>query len=156
MYLASMDPTPPIIRTARSSDLPGIHALVVELAIYEREPDAVQASPDTYLQDHNSNWFQAVVAEYQGQLIGAAVFYPAYSTWKGKMIYLEDLIVTATWRQNGIGTQLFQAVIDHARQQHARLIKWQVLSWNEPALAFYSGWDARIEADWWNGKIHLL
>lgn len=140
---------------ALATDLPDILALVVELAVYEREPDAVNATPDTYLKDHQDNWFQAIVAEVQGKLIGAAIFYPAYSTWKGRMIFLEDLIVTESWRQRGIGSQLFQAVIDHAQQQQANLIKWQVLSWNQPALSFYTKWNARIEVDWWNGKIQL-
>ena len=154
-YLSGMVQTTPIIRPATDDDMPDILSLVIELAVYEREPEAVKTTPDHYLRDLRDNWFQAIVADHQGKLVGAAIFYPAYSTWKGRMIYLEDLIVTESWRHKGVGTRLFQAVIDHAKERKANLVKWQVLSWNEPALAFYARWDAPIDVDWWNGKIHL-
>ncbi len=143
------------IRSGNPDDLPQVLQLVCELATYEREPHAVIASIQDYSRDFADQWFDLIVAEVDNQIIGAAIYYRSYSTWKGRMIFLEDLIVTEAWRQNGIGTRLFLHLLEEARSMHTRVIKWQVLNWNTPALSFYAKHQALIEKDWWNGKIVL-
>ena len=91
----------------------------------------------------------------EGRVVGMALYYMAYSTWRGKMLYLDDLVVSEPYRRYGIGQLLFDAVLDEGRRQGCRLLKWQVLDWNEPALRFYRKNNAIIETDWWNGKILL-
>lgn len=153
--LQTMSTTPIHIRQGTRDDLPRVHQLVCELATYEREPDAVKTTAQDYIRDFDANWFDVLIAETSSQIVGAAIYYSGYSTWKGQMIYLEDLIVTENFRQQGIGTKLFQALVTLAEQRNIRQIKWQVLSWNEQALAFYAKHKANIETGWWNGKIIL-
>jgi GNAT superfamily N-acetyltransferase len=84
-----------------------------------------------------------------------ALYYMAYSTWRGKMLYLDDLVVSEAYRRHGIGQLLFDAVLEEGLRRGCRLVKWQVLDWNEPALRFYRKNNAEIETEWWNGKIVL-
>ncbi len=128
-----MSTTPIHIRQGTRDDLTKVHQLVCELATYEREPDAVMTTPHDYIRDFDAKWFEVLIAETSDQIVGAAIYYSGYSTWKGQMIYLEDLIVTENFRQKGIGTQLFQELVNLAEQRNIRQIKWQVLSWNEPS-----------------------
>lgn len=144
-----------IIRTATEADLPAIHALVRELAEYEREPEAVVTTPEIYLEDFRNGSFESQVAEHEGRIVGMTLFYWAYSTWKGRMLYLEDFVVQADYRRYGVGQRLFDAFVEEARRRDCSLVKWQVLDWNEPALAFYRRNEAIIETGWWNGKIFL-
>ena len=144
-----------IIRKAVSEDLPSIYKLVVELAIYEKEPDAVTATLLDYQQDFANGVFQCIVAEEAGDIAGIAIFFMNYSTWKGKMMYLEDFVVKQEQRKNGVGQLLFDAFLAEAKTQGCRLVKWQVLDWNEPALNFYKKNDAIIETNWWTGKLFL-
>jgi GNAT superfamily N-acetyltransferase len=143
------------IRKATIFDIPDIHALVRELAEYEKSPDQVIASVEDYQRDFRSGCFEAVVAVQQSEIRGMALFFRAYSTWKGRMLYLDDLVVSEPFRRRGLGGLLFQAVLNEARSQGAKLLKWQVLDWNEPALQFYKSYDAVIESEWYNGKILL-
>lgn len=143
------------IRKGRKSDLDQVLNLVVELAIYEKEPEAVTASLEEYQQLFDENWYDTYVAENEGHIVGIAIFYKTFSTWKGKMLYLEDLVVSQKHRGQGIGKALFLAVKDHAKNLGCALLKWQVLDWNEPAIKFYEHLDAIIEKEWWNGKIIL-
>ena len=142
-----------IIRPATEADLPAIHALVYELAIYEKEPEAVETTPAEYLEDFRNGLFEATVAEVDGQIAGMTLYYMAYSTWRGKMLYLDDFVVNEHYRRHGIGQMLFDAFVEEGRQRGCRLVKWQVLDWNEPALRFYRKNNAIIETNWWNGKI---
>jgi GNAT superfamily N-acetyltransferase len=141
------------IRLATSEDLPAIHQLVRELAIFEKAEPEFTATLATYQRDFAAGWFNALVAEVQGEVVGMALFYPTYSTWKGRMIYLEDFVVRESFRRRGLGQQLFEGVLNYAQQQGCALLKWQVLDWNEPALAFYRKNKALIETEWWTGKI---
>jgi len=143
------------IRKASKSDLVGILDLVIELAIFEKEPDAVTATIDDYEDSFDQGVFEALVAECEGQIIGTALYYMTYSTWKGKMLYLEDLVVTQTFRRKGIGQLLFDAVLEETKAKSAKLLKWQVLDWNQPAIDFYEKNKAIIEKDWYNGKIFV-
>ena len=142
-----------IIRPATEADLPAIHALVYELAVYEKEPEAVETTPAEYLEDFRNGLFEATVAEVDGQIAGMTLYYMAYSTWRGKMLYLDDFVVNEHYRRHGIGQMLFDAFVEEGRQRGCRLVKWQVLDWNEPALNFYRKNNAIIETNWWNGKI---
>lgn len=135
--------------------MPAVHALVYELAVYERAPEAVVTTPEEYARDFREGRFDCLVAESSEGIAGMALFFMAYSTWKGKMLYLDDLVVSEPYRRSGIGGRLFEAVLEVGRRRGCRLVKWQVLDWNEPALAFYRKYDAIIETDWWNGKIFL-
>jgi GNAT superfamily N-acetyltransferase len=145
-----------IIRQGKAEDLPAVYDLVVELSIYEKEPDAVTATLEDYKHDFAENVFDILVAEVDGEVVGMALYYLSYSTWKGRMIYLEDFIVREAQRGKGIGKELFEAFLEDARQKEARLIKWQVLHWNDPAINFYRKYDAILEKEWWNGKLFLV
>ena len=142
-----------IIRPATEADLPAIHALVYELAVYEKEPEAVETTPAEYLEDFRNGLFEATVAEVDGQVVGMTLYYMAYSTWRGKMLYLDDFVINEAYRRHGIGQMLFDAFVEEGRRRGCRLVKWQVLDWNEPALHFYRKNNAIIETNWWNGKI---
>jgi len=143
------------IRPATLADIPAIYDLVVALAVYEKEPEAVTASIADYLEDFQENIFQAQVATIESKVVGMALYYITYSTWKGRMLYLEDFVVYKEYRRLGIGQLLFDAVLEAGRQRKCRLLKWQVLDWNEPAINFYKKNKAILETDWWNGKIFL-
>jgi ribosomal protein S18 acetylase RimI-like enzyme len=141
------------IRKATIEDMKDIHDLVVELAVYEKSPEEVYTDQDEYKQDFENGLFNCLVAEDNGKILGIAIYYMAYSTWKGKMMYLDDLVIRKEYRRLGIGGMLFQAFLTESKAVGCRLVKWQVLDWNELALNFYSRFDAVIEKDWWNGKI---
>ncbi len=141
------------IRNANINDLKAIYDLVIELAIYENEPNAVTATLQDYEENFNAQVFQSIVAELDGQVIGACVYYITWSTWKGRMIYLEDFIVTEVYRKKGVGQLLFDQLLLEAKKMNATMVKWQVLDWNEPAIRFYEKNKAIIEKEWWNGKI---
>lgn len=141
------------IRTAQSKDLVAIHGLVRELAIYEKAEEAFTATIEMYRQDFKDGVFEAIVAEDEQEVIGMALYYMSYSTWKGKMLYLEDFVVRQKYRRMGIGDLLFDKVVEIAQSKGCKLLKWQVLDWNKPALNFYNKKNAIIEKEWWNGKI---
>lgn len=143
----------PIIRSATKNDLPAIHNLVRELAIYEKEEEEFVATLETYKTDFEANWFEAVVAEMEGKIVGMALYYNTFSTWKGRMLYLEDFVVREEYRRYGLGQMLFLRVLEEAKNKGCKLMKWQVLDWNEPAVKFYEKNKAIIEKNWWNGKI---
>jgi GNAT superfamily N-acetyltransferase len=144
-----------IIRQAERRDIPTIFALVQELALYEKAPEAVITSVASYEEDFDNNVFEAIVAEMEGEVIGMALYYMAFSTWKGKMLYLEDFVVKETHRRYGAGQLLFDAFLAKAKEKKCTLTKWQVLDWNEPAVRFYEKNNAIIEREWWNGKLFL-
>ncbi len=144
-----------IIRKATYSDLKAIRDLVVELAIYEKEPDAVTATLKDYQINFEKGVFDAIILEEKNNIIGVCIYYMTWSTWKGRMVYLEDFVITQAYRQRGFGQLLFEALQKEAKLLDAVLIKWQVLDWNQPAIQFYEKNNAIIEKEWWNGKIIL-
>ncbi len=144
-----------IIRRAGDTDIPDIYQLVKTLAIYEKAPEAVTATLEDYYNDFRADIFQCHVAETEGQVVGMVLYYTTYSTWKGRMLHLEDFVVYKAYRRLGIGQLLWGALIEEAKQRKARLLKWQVLDWNESAIQFYKKNNAIIEKDWYNGKIFL-
>jgi len=143
------------IRKAIASDIPAIHDLVRELAIYEHSESAFTATLEDYTRDFEAGLFEVLLAEQDGLVIGMAFYYMTYSTWKGRMLWLEDFVVKEAFRRTGAGRLLFEAFLAEARQRSCRLAKWQVLDWNEPALNFYRRHNAIIETNWWNGKLFL-
>ena len=143
------------VRDAVAADLPAIHGLVRELAIYEKAEQEFIATLEDYEKDFANGVFQAKVAEVEGEVVGMTLYFLHYSTWKGKMLYLEDFVVKEVYRGYGIGRRLFDAFLQEAKTKGCRLVKWQVLDWNTPALNFYEKFDAVIEKEWWTGKIFL-
>ncbi|GLR19305.1 GNAT family N-acetyltransferase [Portibacter lacus] len=142
-----------IYRSAQSGDIEGIHNLVLELAIFEKEPDAVTVDVAYYKKCFEEGTFQAIVADKDGSIVGMTLFYMSFSTWKGKMMYLEDFVVHPDYRNMGIGKKLWDAWIQESKNQGAKMVKWQVLDWNTNATRFYEREGATIEKQWWNGKI---
>ncbi|MFM2269784.1 MAG: hypothetical protein RL757_3225 [Bacteroidota bacterium] len=143
------------IRAATIADLPAMHALVRELAIYERAPESHTATVEDYEKDFRDRIFEAHVAvdSTKNEVVGMVWYHFAYSTWRGRMMYLEDFVVTESYRRFGLGQLLFDKFLEVAREKECKLVKWQVLDWNEPAIKFYEKNNALIETEWFNGKI---
>lgn len=138
------------IREAIATDAAAILALIQELADFEREPDAVALTETEFVQDGfgDTPLFQCFVAEINQIIVGIALFYRCYSTWKGKSWHLEDLIVTKAQRGKGIGFALLQKFISFAHASGVRRIQWAVLDWNTPAIDFYEKHGATVFSDW--------
>lgn len=144
-----------MIRKCKKADLPQMHELVRELAIFEKEPDAVLTTVAEYEKAFDQGLIDAFVAEINDEIVGMSFFYPIFSTWNGRTLYLEDFIVKQNARNLGLGQQLFDAFLQEARNQGCRQVKWQVLDWNEDAIRFYERNGASIEKNWWNGRMVL-
>lgn len=144
-----------IIRKGTEKDLSRTLELIRELAEYERAPDEVENTVEEMLRDGfgNAPVFHLLVAEQNGIIEGIAIWYYKYSTWKGKCIFLEDIIVTEALRGKGIGSRLFEAVAQQAKADKVRRMEWQVLDWNEPAIRFYKKYKANLDPEWVNGKL---
>ena len=145
-----------IIRKAKKRDLPSVLFLIKELAIYEKAPNEVKVTlkeleKDGFGKKKAYNCFVAEASE--NKIIGMALYYIKYSTWKGKCIFLDDIIVTEVFRGRGIGEKLFDAVIGAAKKMKARKIEWQVLHWNESAINFYKKYSAVFDKEWINCKL---
>ncbi|HVV56410.1 MAG TPA: GNAT family N-acetyltransferase [Mucilaginibacter sp.] len=143
------------LRVATKEDCPRLLELVHELALFERAPQEVTVTLSEFEEagfGSNPVW-KAYVAETPEGIVGFALYYVRYSTWKGCRLYLEDLIVTESWRGKGIGKLLFDQMIREARELGFNGMTWQVLDWNEPAIRFYEKYEANIEAGWLNGAL---
>jgi GNAT superfamily N-acetyltransferase len=143
------------IRKMTQHDIQAVYDLIVELAVYEKAPEQVTNTPEKMLKDGFSEnpIFEGFVAEIENKIIGIAIFYVRYSTWKGKCIYLEDIVVTEKYRGKGVGKLLFDEVMKTTLQKEAALLVWQVLDWNEPAINFYKKYHATLDPEWLNGKL---
>ena len=139
-----------IIRKATKKDMQSVLELIQELAIFEKEPDAVLVTVDDLVRDGFSEnpLFQCFVAEEENNIIGMALFYYRYSTWKGKTIHLEDLIVKESKRGTGAGFALYKEIIKQGKAENVRRIEWNVLDWNIAAIDFYEKSGAKILKDW--------
>ncbi|HWV75523.1 MAG TPA: GNAT family N-acetyltransferase [Pseudosphingobacterium sp.] len=144
------------IRKAKKEDCPRILELVHELALYEKAPEEVTVTLEE-MEDagfgKNPVW-EAYVAEVEGVIQGIALYYIRYSTWKGRRIYLEDLIVTEAMRGQGIGKLLFDKVVEEMKVKNYSGMVWQVLEWNSPAIAFYEKYNASFDPEWVNVTIN--
>jgi len=141
------------IRKGKQEDIKGVFQLVNELAEFEKAPDEVVTTEKEYRQLYKDGLFELLVAEAEDQIVGIALFYYTFSTWKGKMLYLEDFVVRKSHRNQGIGKALFDATIHEAKNADCALMKWQVLDWNEKAIQFYEKYDCIFDKGWWNGKL---
>ena len=139
-----------IIRKATKNDMPSVLELIQELATFEKEPDAVVVTVDDLVRDGFSEnpLFQCFVAEVDNEIIGMALYYYRYSTWKGKTIHLEDLIVKENKRGTGVGFALYKEIIKQGKAENVRRIEWNVLDWNTPAIDFYEKSGAKVLGDW--------
>jgi GNAT superfamily N-acetyltransferase len=142
------------IRKAERSDVAAIFALIHELALYEKAPEQVTNNAEQLAIDlFDKHLCEAIVAEKQSQVIGFALYYTSYSTWKGACLYLEDFYVIESERQNGIGQLLFDQVLQIAKERKVQRMDWQVLEWNEPAIRFYEKQKAILDPEWLNGRL---
>jgi len=144
-----------VLRKVTVEDMEDVHQLVIGLAIYENEPEAVTATLDDYKAAFEEGIFDAIVAILDSKIVGMVLYYMTFSTWKGKCMYLEDFYVVPEYRNMGIGQQLFQAYIDETKKAGAKQAKWQILDWNEPALGFYHKNEANKKKNLWNGKLYF-
>ncbi|MBN9482950.1 MAG: GNAT family N-acetyltransferase [Bacteroidetes bacterium 43-93] len=144
-----------VIRTATKEDCAAMLQLVHELAVYERAPNEVTVSMEHFIESgfgDNPVWW-ALVAEVGGSVIGFALYYIRYSTWKGQRMYLEDILVTEAWRGKGVGSMLMNELVAIAKEKGFHGINWQVLDWNEPAINFYKKYKASFDPEWVNVGI---
>ncbi|MBL4709386.1 MAG: GNAT family N-acetyltransferase [Flavobacteriales bacterium] len=144
-----------IIRKGKAGDCKAALELIHELALYEKAPEEVELSLEQLIDDGfgGNSIYELLVAEDRGQIIGIAIFYEKYSTWKGRCTYLEDLIVTKSKRGIGAGKALFEAVIKYSKEKNSGRMEWQVLDWNVPSINFYKAYDAELDGEWFNGRF---
>jgi N-acetylglutamate synthase-like GNAT family acetyltransferase len=171
------------IRRATREDCPGMLKLIQELADYEKAPDEVTVDPKHFEESGfgpNPVWWAFVVEEVEGveevevndavsstpsttstsstsstHIVAFALYYIRYSTWKGQVMYLEDLLVTESMRGKGIGAMLLDRLIVEAKEKGFKRVVWQVLDWNEPAINFYKKYNASFDAGWMNVTLDL-
>ena len=139
-----------IIRVAQREDMKQVLHLIQELATFEKEDDAVEVSVQNLEEDGfgKQKLFHCFVAEKNDNIVGMALVYPRYSTWKGPVIHLEDLIVTKEMRGSGLGTALLNEVVKYGDALGVKRISWEVIDWNEPAIGFYESKGANVMRDW--------
>lgn len=139
-----------IIRKGTKNDMPHVLELIRELAVFEKEPEAVVVTVADLERDGfgENPLFHTFIAEDLGEIVGMALYYYRYSTWKGKTIHLEDLIVKADKRGTGAGFALYKEIIRQGKKDNVRRIEWNVLDWNQNAIDFYEKSGAKILEDW--------
>ena len=145
------------VRRATAADCPRLLELIRELALYEKAPLEVTVSLLHFTESGFGTqpiWW-AFVAEEENLIHGFALYYIRYSTWKGQCLYLEDIIVTEKMRGQGIGGQLFERILEEAKERKLVRVIWQVLEWNEPAIRFYKKYNATLDPEWINGAIEI-
>lgn len=145
------------IRTATPEDMPAVWGLIRELAIYEKAPEQVITSPEQMVRDGfgETPLFRCLVAETDDKHIaGIALYYFGYSTWKGKMLYLDDLVVSESYRRQNIGEKLLMVLKEIAIAEKVQQMRWHVLDWNTPAIRFYEKIGAELESEWITCKLY--
>lgn len=146
-----------LLRKAAIDDLSSVIDLIKELAAYEKAAHEVKITLDELQKDgfgeHPLYWI--ILAEVDAQIVGMSFYYIRYSTWTGRNLYLEDIVVKEQYRRFGIGKMLFEETIKSAKEMNVRQMIWQVLDWNEPALNFYKKFNAELDSEWINGKLRF-
>jgi GNAT superfamily N-acetyltransferase len=144
-----------VVREGTEDDLPAALELIRELAVYEKAPDEVICTVESMREDGFGPHpvFGFYVAEENERVLGLALHYTKYSTWKGKCLFLEDIIVKESERRRGIGKLLFDRIVELAEERGVKRLEWQVLDWNTPAIEFYKKYDTIFEPEWLNGKL---
>lgn len=144
-----------VIRNAVREDMSSVLQLIKELAEFEKEPNAVEVTrielEDAGFGEHKQ--FDCFVAEVEQNIVGMALIYFRFSTWKGKTVHLEDLIVTEEMRGKGVGQALYRRVLKFALDQGVKRVNWVVLDWNKPAIEFYERSGATILSNWWQVEM---
>ncbi|WP_034042114.1 GNAT family N-acetyltransferase [Wocania ichthyoenteri] len=143
------------IRNANKNDMAEVLELIKELAHFEKEADAVEVTVEDLQRDgYGENpRFHCFVAEVDSKIEGIALVYNRYSTWKGRVLHLEDLVVSKKMRGAGIGTALLDEVVKYGYHLGVKRINWEVLDWNEPAITLYEKKGADVKRDW--DVVHL-
>tara|TARA_B110000046_G_scaffold184397_1_gene222787 strand:+ start:1207 stop:1665 length:459 start_codon:yes stop_codon:yes gene_type:complete len=143
------------IREAKAADMDAVFQLINELAVYEHAADQVTNSVENLIEDGfgPNAVFKCIVAEANQSAVGFALYFTSYSTWKGRCLYLEDFLVTETWRRKGVGKLLFDRVYEIAEQSKVKRFEWQVLDWNEPAINFYKKYKTSFDETWVNCRL---
>lgn len=148
-----------IIRQASQKDVPAMMSLIRELAHYEKAPDEVTVSEQEFIESGFGNrplWWAYVAEIDKKEIVGFALYYLRYSTWKGPRMYLEDILVTEKWRNKGIGKLLFEQLIITAKERKLNGMVWQVLDWNEDAIRFYRKYKGvKLDNGWINCSIEF-
>jgi GNAT superfamily N-acetyltransferase len=147
-----------LIRKATATDCARMMDLIRELAVFEKAPDEVTVSLEHFIETgfgKNPVWQALVALDPDQEIIGISLYYMRYSTWKGLRLYLEDLIVTESYRGKGIGKKLFDRTMDEARELGVSGMMWQVLDWNQPAIDFYKKYGAVLDGEWVNCSLSL-
>ncbi|MAO71921.1 MAG: GNAT family N-acetyltransferase [Flavobacteriales bacterium] len=144
-----------LIRKGIKKDLPQVLSLIKELAKFENAEHEVTISIDDLKKDGfgKNPFFQFIVAVVDEKIIGLSFYFIRYSTWKGKFLFLEDLIVTEKFRNQGIGSKLFEETIKICKSESMNGMFWQVLDWNKSAIKFYKKYNSNISGEWLNGKL---
>jgi len=145
------------IRKANKKDMKAVLNLIKELAAFEREPNAVEITQQELEQDGFGDFkkFECFVADVNKKIVGMALFYERYSTWKGSTLHLEDLIVTKKMKGKGIGTLLYKNFLNYAYTKKVRRVEWVALNWNTPAIKFYKKTGATQLEDWQTFQMSL-
>lgn len=146
------------IRRAVKEDGYSIMELIKELALYEKAPEEVTLNFEHFIESgfgENPVWWAFVAETAEKKVIGFALYYIRFSTWKGKRLYLEDLVVNETYRGKGIGAKLLDRLIEEAKDKKFTGMMWQVLDWNEPAINFYKKYNAKLDGDWINCSLEF-
>ena len=146
------------IRHAKREDCSAMLELIRELAVYEKAPDEVTVDPLHFEESGfglNPVWWAFVVENQEKKVVAFALYYIRYSTWKGQVMYLEDILVTEALRGKGIGKMLIERLIQEAKEKGFKRMTWQVLDWNEPAINFYKKFSAKFDPEWVNVTIEI-
>jgi GNAT superfamily N-acetyltransferase len=143
------------VRSGVKKDLPQVFELIKELAAYERAPEEVTNSVAKMEEDGFGELpaYRFFVAERNDLIIGISLYYFRYSTWKGRRLFLEDIIVTAAERRKGVGRALFENTMKKALEERCSGMMWQVLNWNDPAMKFYEQYGNRVDSEWVNCSL---
>lgn len=143
------------IRKADTDDLEAVYGLIKELAIFENAPDEPSNPLKKFIEEGTAKQprFHVLVAEQKNEILGIALYYYGYSTWKGSMLYLDDLVVKEQHRKKGIGKQLLDELIKIAKEERINQMRWHVLDWNENAIKFYKKYPVAFDSSWITVKI---